>query len=266
MPGIAASTSETWVFGSPPNSVEAPENSFELDVTWAWTSSPITISQSPVAPLISFAGLTVAFMLFHSRAARRRSAPIRLPENPWPPADWPGGTSTRRCRDRLRPDADRRAPTLRQRWFRPARSCAPGPTGPWLPTTNPQAVAPSPVPVRCPTNWRGNPSSLPPALRREPAGFLLDHLAEREQRLLVERTPDQLQPERQTLRVLARGHGDARQARHVHRHRKDVVEIHLDRIGAALLADAERRRRRCRRQDRVDAPGEAILKILLDQG
>ena len=53
MPGIAASTSETWLFGSPPNSVEAPENSFEFEVTWAWTSSPITISQSPVAPLIS---------------------------------------------------------------------------------------------------------------------------------------------------------------------------------------------------------------------
>ena len=62
MPGIAASTSETWVFGSPPNSVEAPENSFEFEVTWAWTSSPITISQSPVAPLISFA--VVALMRF----------------------------------------------------------------------------------------------------------------------------------------------------------------------------------------------------------
>ena len=43
MPGIAASTSETWLLGSPPNSVEAPENSFEFEVTWAWTSSPITI-------------------------------------------------------------------------------------------------------------------------------------------------------------------------------------------------------------------------------
>ena len=53
MPGIAASTSETWLFGSPPNSVEAPENSFEFEVTWAWTSRPITTSQSPVAPLIS---------------------------------------------------------------------------------------------------------------------------------------------------------------------------------------------------------------------
>ena len=58
MPGIAASTSDTCVFGSPPNSVEAPENSLAREVTWAWTSSPTTTSQSPVAPLISleFAG------------------------------------------------------------------------------------------------------------------------------------------------------------------------------------------------------------------
>ena len=62
MPGIAASTSETWLFGSPPNWVEAPENSLALEVTWAWTSSPITISQSLVAPLMSFADLTGAFM------------------------------------------------------------------------------------------------------------------------------------------------------------------------------------------------------------
>jgi len=30
MPGIAASTSETWLLGSPPNSVEAPEKSFDF--------------------------------------------------------------------------------------------------------------------------------------------------------------------------------------------------------------------------------------------
>ena len=62
MPGIAASTSETWLFGSPPNSVEAPENSFEFEVTWACTSNPITTSQSPVWPLISFPGLTDTFI------------------------------------------------------------------------------------------------------------------------------------------------------------------------------------------------------------
>src|SRR5882762_6632364 len=67
MPGIAASTSETWVFGSPPNSVEAPENSFEFEVTWAWISKPITTSQSPVAPLISFDGVAGAFMARHVR-------------------------------------------------------------------------------------------------------------------------------------------------------------------------------------------------------
>ena len=45
MPGMAASTSETWLLGSPPNSVEAPENSFALEATWACTSRPITTSQ-----------------------------------------------------------------------------------------------------------------------------------------------------------------------------------------------------------------------------
>ena len=54
MPGMAASTRETCAFGSPPNSVEAPENNFAREVTWAWTSMPMTTSQSPVAPLISF--------------------------------------------------------------------------------------------------------------------------------------------------------------------------------------------------------------------
>ena len=57
MPGIAASTSETCEFGSPPNAVEAPENSFDCEVTWACTSRPMTTSQSPVAPLISLEGL-----------------------------------------------------------------------------------------------------------------------------------------------------------------------------------------------------------------
>src|SRR5690348_11993800 len=52
MPGKAASTVETCVFGSAPNSVAAPENSFERDTTWACTSSPITTSQEPVRPSI----------------------------------------------------------------------------------------------------------------------------------------------------------------------------------------------------------------------
>ena len=50
MPGMAASISETWLLGSAPNSVEAPEKSLALETTWAWTSRPITTSQSPVAP------------------------------------------------------------------------------------------------------------------------------------------------------------------------------------------------------------------------
>src|SRR5271156_344183 len=53
MPGIAASTGETWLLGSAPNAVAAPENSLALLTTWAWTSSPITISHSPVRPCSS---------------------------------------------------------------------------------------------------------------------------------------------------------------------------------------------------------------------
>ena len=34
-----------------------PARSLELEVTWAWTSSPITISHSPVSPLMRFSGL-----------------------------------------------------------------------------------------------------------------------------------------------------------------------------------------------------------------
>jgi hypothetical protein len=64
MPGMAASTRETWLFGSPPKAVEAPENSLAWLVTWAWISMPMTISQSPVAPLMSFLGSTGAFMNF----------------------------------------------------------------------------------------------------------------------------------------------------------------------------------------------------------
>src|SRR5580693_3213410 len=52
MPGIAASTRLTWVLGSPPKVIGAPENSLLLAVTWAWTSSPITISHLPVDPSI----------------------------------------------------------------------------------------------------------------------------------------------------------------------------------------------------------------------
>ena len=50
MPGKPASMKETWLFGSAPKAVAAPENSLACEVTWAWTSRPQTISQGPVAP------------------------------------------------------------------------------------------------------------------------------------------------------------------------------------------------------------------------
>src|SRR3984957_3864000 len=262
MPGIAASTSETWLFGSPPNSVEAPENNFEFEVTWAWTSSPITISQSPVAPLISFEFFP--FMRLHSRAARRRFAPIRfradLTQPVWPPAD----TSSRHWRNRPRHGADRHEPRRLPPSLHASQYYAPCPIGPWRPTTMRPAAVSDRVPEKCPTNWCGSRSSLPPPRRREPSGGLLDHFGEREQRLLVEGPADQLQAERQALRVLAGGEGHPGQASHVHGHRKNVVEIHFHGVGA-LLANTERRRRRRRREDRVHTLGEDVLEILLDQ-
>src|SRR3569833_1021903 len=53
MHGIAASTSETCSLGPAPKPTAAPENSLDFEATWAWTSSPITISQAPVRPWIS---------------------------------------------------------------------------------------------------------------------------------------------------------------------------------------------------------------------
>jgi hypothetical protein len=50
MPGIAASTVLTWLFGSAPNAVEAPLNSLASEITWAWISRPITTSHGPVRP------------------------------------------------------------------------------------------------------------------------------------------------------------------------------------------------------------------------
>src|SRR5690242_18240269 len=75
MPGIAASTSDTWLFGAPPNSVDAPENSFDRDETCACTSIPTTTSQSPVVPRISFpvgADLVWTLMAVQVAAAARR--------------------------------------------------------------------------------------------------------------------------------------------------------------------------------------------------
>src|SRR3954466_2189659 len=86
-------------------------------------------------------------------------------------------------------------------------------------------------------SWLTGKRSLgPPSRRREPPGGVLDHLAKRKQRLLVEGTTDQLQAKRQALPVEAGRHRNPRQPRHVHRDGENVVEIHLDRIGLALLA------------------------------
>jgi len=79
----------------------------------------------------------------------------------------------------------------------------------------------------------------PPPLRRKPPRRLLDHLAERKQRLLVERPADKLEAEREAFGRQSPGHRNARQARHVYRDREYVVEIHFDRIAPSLLADAK---------------------------
>jgi hypothetical protein len=63
IPGIAASTSETLLFGSLPNSVEAPEKSFDFETSWAWTSIPITTSKSPVALLMRFLDFARMFIV-----------------------------------------------------------------------------------------------------------------------------------------------------------------------------------------------------------
>ena len=52
MPGIAASTSETWLLGSAPKAVGAVEKSLACEIAWAWTSSPTAISHAPLRPAI----------------------------------------------------------------------------------------------------------------------------------------------------------------------------------------------------------------------
>src|SRR5262249_34562006 len=51
-------------------------------------------------------------------------------------------------------------------------------------------------------------SRLPPALGRKPPRRLLDDVSEREQRLLVERTADELKPERQPVPRQDAGNGN----------------------------------------------------------
>src|SRR5258705_7508939 len=152
MPGMAASTSETWLLGSPPNSVEAPENSFEFEVTWAWISMPMTTSQSPVAPFISFE--LASLMLDHQPAvAPKRFRPIRFREGRSQTAFELACTNSRRCRDRLRRGADRHGPRLHQRSLHPERSCAPRPNSLSRPTTARQAAHRAWARVLRPTGW-----------------------------------------------------------------------------------------------------------------
>ncbi len=132
-------------------------------------------------------------------------------------------------------------------------SASPRSAGPDEPARSRQHVANCAIARRI---WRISATTAPAGSSRR----LLDDGAERKQRFFLERPADQLQAERQALRIEAARHRNARQPGHVHRHREHVVEIHLDRIGAALFADGERRRRRRRRQDGIDAVGEAALR------
>ena len=61
IPGIAASTNATLELDSDPNSVDAPENNFALELIWACTSIPITSSQSCLAPEITL-GFGVSYV------------------------------------------------------------------------------------------------------------------------------------------------------------------------------------------------------------
>jgi hypothetical protein len=65
--------------------------------------------------------------------------------------------------------------------------------------------------------------ALPPALRRKPAGCLLDDGSERKQRFFIKRSPDQLETERQTLGIERAGNRNAGKSSHVDRHRENVV-------------------------------------------
>src|SRR5690349_2334074 len=61
--------------------------------------------------------------------------------------------------------------------------------------------------------------ALPPLLRLEASGGLLDDMRRAEKRLLLERPADQLQAERQAAPVEPGGNRNAGKAGHVHRHR-----------------------------------------------
>src|SRR5262245_44466480 len=158
---------------------------------------PITTSQSPVEPRISLPPVAVMPRLLHR--ARLRCAPIRPQASPSPPAGRPGDTSSRHCRGHPRRGADRRAPRRPRGSPHSSRSCARRPNSPSLPTTVRRAAGSALLLALRPKGWLSDPPYSPPFWRGEAARGLLDHLTEREQRLFVERTADQLQAERQAL-------------------------------------------------------------------
>src|SRR3569623_496059 len=197
----------------------------------------------------------------------RRSDPIRFRAPRMTQACPHGHTSIPHCRGRPQPDGYAHEPMPPAPSASAAQGSVPVPSFPLQPTIGPSVVVTNWPVAWPPRGWPSNPTySSPPPLWLEPPRCLLDRLAQREQRLLVERTPDQLQRQRQALRILARRHRYARQARHVYRLRDDVVEVHFHRIGLALLAGADRRRRRRGREDGIHALGEHVLKVFLDQG
>ena len=125
--------------------VEAPENSFALEVTWAWTSMPMTTSQSPVAPRMSFFGFgggwTGAFMAGRSQAggASHRASKFHRP----------GGSTLRVSADGRRESPIMRTAqsitaTIRPRFIEPGRRSGVVPPAetthrsvqwPWIATT-----------------------------------------------------------------------------------------------------------------------------------
>jgi hypothetical protein len=50
-PGIPRQTGQTWVFGGAPKAVEQPQKILVLVLSWAWISSPMTVTNSIFYPL-----------------------------------------------------------------------------------------------------------------------------------------------------------------------------------------------------------------------
>src|SRR5213078_1904943 len=79
-PGIPWQTGHVWLFGGAPKVVGQPQNIFERVLSCAWTSSPMTTSQSvgPVSasPVLTGGGLSEV------RRGSVRSCPARPPRAP----------------------------------------------------------------------------------------------------------------------------------------------------------------------------------------